>query len=83
MFATLTSFGILARVEGFEPSMTESESVALPLGDTPMFYICGLIVHFLTEYVKRNGGISFCIGNKSKLPYVRTFLVIVFSLTCR
>ena len=27
----------MAGVAGFEPTMTESESVALPLGDTPIF----------------------------------------------
>ena len=29
----------LAGVLGFEPKMTESESVALPLGDTPLMII--------------------------------------------
>ena len=28
----------LAGVAGFEPTMTESESVALPLGDTPKHF---------------------------------------------
>ena len=32
----------MAGVAGFEPTMTESESVALPLGDTPMAPQVGL-----------------------------------------
>ena len=32
----------LAGVLGFEPKMTESESVALPLGDTPLEILAGV-----------------------------------------
>ncbi len=30
-------FTLMAGVIGFEPMITESESVALPLGDTPLY----------------------------------------------
>ena len=42
----------LAGVTGFEPMMTESESVALPLGDTPKFS-CHIIIAILVIFFKR------------------------------
>ena len=42
----------MAGVAGFEPTMTESESVALPLGDTPMIngVECGIRTHDLRNH---------------------------------